>query len=143
MLVYFHKGITLEGETTVVKRKHFWNRPEEQRKKIYCHTAVSGICDESEVGSEVDRLVSEQKLTTRGWGKDFSGWQRTVENDEMPDIAKESGWSDVRINKLTIEPVSSWTMEEILKNLTGKQFAQFCKDCDITLKAIKEVQHYV
>lgn len=143
MLVHFHKGITLEGETTVVKRKHFWSRPEEFREKIYCHTAVSGICDDAEVNSEIDRLVSEQKTILHGWGKDFSGWQRTVDNNEMPAIAEKAGWANVRINKLIIEPVSNWTMEEILKKLTGKQFAQFCKDCDITLKDIKEVQHYV
>lgn len=150
MLVYFHKGITLEGETTETVRKSWW-RSEELRHKIYCHTAVTGICDSQDLERAIEQAIKEKMLNTSGWGKDFSGWQRSVPSEDMIPVALEQGWdlnddqtrSNLRTNRLTVEHINDWTMDRILKTLTGKQFAQFCKECDITLKDIKEVHHYV
>lgn len=35
MLVHFCKGVTLEGEATFNERKHFWNKPVEERRYMY------------------------------------------------------------------------------------------------------------
>lgn len=131
MLVWFHKGIILEGENTVtdLTKKSFWGKKVEKRQKIYCTTGVSGICDESEVEKEIERLTTWQ-LGSSGWGKDFSGWQRVVPYEEYEKIIEEKGWSKNCLPKKDpkIEYIYNWKMEKILKELTGLQFAQFLVD---------------
>ena len=56
MLVQFTKGFTMEGETGFKERKHFWSKATEVRYKIYINTWVNGICDESEVEAEIERI---------------------------------------------------------------------------------------
>ena len=135
MLVYFHKGFLLEGENTCFKRERFWKKPVKFRKNIYLFSSVSGICDISEVESEVDRLIKEDLLKTSGWGEGFSGW-RVVPFYRAIEIAKEKGWDIKRIpdDELTIEYISTWKMNKILERLTGEQFARFCKDHGIFYK---------
>ena len=59
MLVYFHKGFLMEGKTTFKKRKHFWSKPEFVTQNIYCTTGIHGICDESELDAEVEKLTKD------------------------------------------------------------------------------------
>ena len=136
MLVCFGKGFTMEGECTEKYRKHFWSKPIEVREKIYLNTGISGICDEADLEAEVERLTKERLNNSSGWGKDFSGWQRVVPYDEAISIAKNIGWSldAVPTNFLRITYLDDWTMDKVLKTLTGKQFAQFCKDNKIVWK---------
>lgn len=137
MLVRFHKGFTMEGVSTVDTYKHWWSRPKKVRQTIYLHTGVRGICDESEVEKEVERLTAVE-LKSRGWGEDFSGWQRVVPYNELLEIAEEKGWKDrdFPAGKITTEPVNKWKMEKILKELTGEQFAQFSRENDVCLKGV-------
>lgn len=66
MLVSFHKGFMMEGEATF-KESLGWFRKEKVRHKIYSYTGISGICDESELEAEVERLTNKQ-LASSGWG---------------------------------------------------------------------------
>lgn len=136
MLVRFHKGFTMEGESTVKVYKHWWSRGKEERMKIYLHTGVRGYCDESEVESEVERLTQEEKLSSGGWGKYFSGWQRVLTSEELKEIGKKKGWDPDEYNTsdtISINRLDNWTVEKAAKELNGKQFAQYCKDYGITL----------
>lgn len=135
MLVYFHKGFTMEGEATFTEKKHFWSKPIDIPQKIYLHAGVDGICDESEVDKEIERLTAEQ-LKSKGWGKNFSGWQRVVPYEEVLEIATEKGWYTTNIprGKVTIHSLDDWTVEKAAKELNGKQFAQYCRDYGIVIK---------
>ena len=137
MLVRFHKGFTLEGEANVATYKHWWSRPKKVRQTIYLHTGVRGICDESEVEKEVERLTAVE-LKSRGRGEDFFGWQRVVPYNELLEIAEEKGWKDrdFATGKITTEPVNKWKMEKILKELTGEQFAQYSRENNVCLKGV-------
>lgn len=138
MLVEFHKGFIMEGENTYTKRKHFWGKPESKRQKIYLCTGVKGICDESEVDQEIERLTQEE-LKEDGWGTDFSGWQRVVPLEERTELAKKLKWDleELPTYQVKTELINSWTMEKILKTLTGEQFVQFCKSNEISFKEDK------
>ena len=130
MLVYFHKSFLLEGTTHFKERKHFWQKPELVKHTIYLTTGIHGICDDSELESEVERLTQKQ-LKSGGWGVNFDCWHRVVPYLEACDIAKVQKWDkDYTIpkNELKTEPINEWPMEKILKELTGKQFAQFCRE---------------
>ena len=139
MLIYFHKSFLMEGSNTAKKKKHFWSRPEEVKQNIYCTTGVWGICDDSEVEAEVERLTKE-KLSSGGWGYKFEGWHRVVPYLEACDLAKKLKWdSDYRIptNEIKTEPVNQWPMEKIIHELTGVQFAQFCRENEVPIKETK------
>ena len=134
MLVSFYKGFMLEGETTLPrKKKHPWSKPELYRTKIHTLTGVSGICDESEVESEIERLTKERIMKGSGWGKDFSGWQRVVPYEEYLEIKEKKNWDNryLPTYNVNIEYIHTWKMEKILKELDGTQFAQFCRDMEI------------
>lgn len=136
MLVQFHKGFIMEGENTITEKKHFWSKPESRRHKIYCTTGINGICDDSELEAEVERLTAEQ-LKSSGWGKEFSGWQRVVPYEECLEISKRDNWDKdyyIPKNELTIKTLDTWTVEKAAKELVGKQFAQYCKDYHIWYK---------
>lgn len=133
MLVYFHKGFLMEGKTTFKKRKHFWSKPEFVTQNIYCTTGIHGICDESELDAEVEKLTKE-RLDSDGWGYKFDKWYRVVPYLESLEIAKAQKWeADYPIpkNELKIGTLDSWTVETAAKKLTGKQFAQYCRDYGI------------
>ena len=137
MLVKFYKGFTMEGVSTVDTYKHWLLRPKKVRQTIYLHTGVRGICDEADVEKEIERLTAEE-LKSKGWGEDFSGWQRVVPYEELLKIAEERGWEDkdFATGKVRTEPVNKWKMEKILKELTGEQFAQFSRENDVCLKGV-------
>ena len=138
MLVYFHKRFLMEGTTHFKERKHFWNKPEFVKHNIYCTTWVNGICDESEVEAEVERLTQKQ-LKSGGWGYNFDCWHRVVPYLEACDIAKAQKWDPdhpIPKNELKTEPINEWPMEKIIKELTGKQFAQFCRENNIPAEGV-------
>ena len=138
MLIYFHKRFVLEGETTIKQRKHFWNRKVDTRQKIYHYASIDGICDEKDLDKEIERLTS-LKLKSSGYGKNFSGWQRVVPEIELFEIARDLGWDmdTLPTGNISIEYVNQWTMDKIIKHLTGEQFIQFCKENDINLNGLK------
>lgn len=125
----------MEGEATFSEKKHFWSKPVDNVHKIHLYSGVEGICDESEVEQEIERLTTEE-LKSPGWGKNFSGWQRVVPYEEVLEIAKEKGWDtdDIPKGEVNITYIDTWKMDTILKRLTGRQFARFCKDHAIAFK---------
>lgn len=131
MLVSFHKGFMMEGEATF-KESLGWFRKGKARHKIYSYTGISGICDESELDAEVERLTNKQ-LASSGWGEDFSGWQRVVPYDESVLIARRKFWDTEGLPKcqLRVTKLDTWTVAEAAKKLTGEQFAQYCRDYGI------------
>ena len=136
MLVSFHKGFLMEGEATFKYKKHFWSKPEFKRKKIYCTTGIDGICDESELVAEIERLT-KLELGTDGWGYKFHGWQRALTYEESFEISKRDGWEKdyyIPTGEVRIEYVNTWKMSKILEKLTGEQFVKFCKDYGIVWK---------
>lgn len=134
MLVQFHKGFVLEGEATFEKRKHFWSKKELRREKIYCYSGIRGICDLSELATEVEKQTQKQ-LNSDGWGKIFHGWQRVLSYDESVEVAIERKWdiSELPKCKLITKTLDDWTVEKAAKNLNGKQFAQYCRDFGIDI----------
>ena len=141
MLVSFHKGFMMEGETTLDWRPHIFCKKEKIRDKIYLYTGISGVCDETELEAEVDRLTKKQ-LSSSGWGEDFSGWQRVVPYEEVFERAKAEGWQKATLPsfKLMVESVRDWTVVKAIEKLTGKQFAQYCRDCGITQKDVIKIK---
>ena len=141
MLVKFHKGFIMEGEITVFERKHFWSKPVAKREKIYSTTGVYGICDDSEVEAEVERLTKD-RLANEGWGREFSGWQKVLTYEECLEVAQKNDWGQDYIErhmpacKLTTKTLDNWTVAEAAKELNGKQFAQYCRDYGITIKKV-------
>ena len=139
MLVRFHKGFIMEGENTFTEKKHFWSKPVEKRRKIYCTTGVHGICDDSELEEKLKEGI-EECLASSGWGKDFSGWQRILTYEESLEIAERDGWyrgyshRELPTTKVTTRTLDDWTVERAAKELNGKQFAQYCRDYGIVLK---------
>lgn len=133
MLVYFSKVLVLEGENSRTSRKHFWSKPEIKRCRCYSYPVISGICDESELDSEVKRLSKEALLNEKGYGEVFFGWNRIVPFEELPALYSRLGYAreDRKFPDLKVEYVNTWPMEKILKKLTGKQFIQFCRDYGI------------
>jgi hypothetical protein len=96
---------------------------------------VFGFCDESEVETELERAVKEEALTSSGWGKDFSGWQRVVPYADQLELAKELDWDseDLIPDRYSVTRLDDWTVEEAAKKLNGKQFAQYCRDYGIAV----------
>lgn len=139
MLISFHKGFIMEGENTVTERKHFWSKPEEVRQKIYCTTGIHGICDDTELEAEIDRLT-KNRLSSDGWGKEFSGWQKVLSYEECIEVAARDNWGQDYVDryvptcKLTTKTLDSWTVEKAAKELNGRQFAQYCRDYGIIFK---------
>ena len=138
MLIYFHKSFLMEGTTFFKERKHFWNRSELVKHNIYCTTGISGICDDSALDAEIERLTQEE-LKSGGWGYNFDCWHRVVPYLEAKELAKALKWDKdypIPENEVRIEHVNEWPMEKIIHALNGKQFAQFCKENNIPLNGV-------
>ena len=121
-------------ENTVKKKDSFWSKPKEVRQKIYCRISISGICDESEIEAEIERVSAEQ-LKTSGWGKDFSGWQRFISPEESVRLTEEHGW-DLNYpidGKVHIEYLDKWTVATASTKLNAKQFTQYLRDYGIAV----------
>ena len=60
--------------------------------------------------------------------------------EESLEVAKRDNWEKEYINKhiptgkLTIKTLDDWVVAKAAKELTGKQFAQYCKDYNICIK---------
>jgi hypothetical protein len=132
MLVSFRKSLLLEGEYTETKRKHFWSKPYEVREKTYLVSGISGICDEANLDEEVERHTQEAG----------AGWKRVVPYEELFERAKAEGWQKATLPsfKLIVEPVRDWTVGKAIEKLTGKQFAQYCRECGITQKDVIKIR---
>jgi hypothetical protein len=124
----------MEGEALFKERKHFWSKKELKREKIYCFSGIGGICDMSDLSTEVEKQI-KKRLASNGWGYKFLGWQRILNYEESLEIAKEREWDidDLPKCKLTTETLDNWTVEHAAKTLNGKLFAQYCKDYGIVL----------
>ena len=135
MLVSFHKGFILEGEASFKSKKYFWSKPELKRQKIYLNTGVWGICDDSELEAEIDRLT-QARLNSDGWGDKFHGWQKVLTYEESLEVSERECWDPdyyIPTTEVIIKTLDIWTVEKAAKELTGKQFAQYCKDYGIIL----------
>lgn len=137
MLVSFHKGFIMEGEASFKEKEHFWAKSVEKRRKIYLHTGIDGICDDSELEAEVDRLTNKC-LAQSGWGQDFSGWCYILTREECIKLTAREHWSQdyvdtMQSGELVINTLDNWTVERAAKELNGKQFAQYCRDYGIAL----------
>ena len=110
----------MEGENTITERKHFWSKPEKKRHKIYLYGAAHGICDKSEVDSEIEKQI-DACLKRSGWGKEFSGWQRIVSYEECLRL-KEEGIlqrNSIPTGEVELETLDHWTVERAAKTLVG------------------------
>lgn len=135
MLVHYHRGFVLKGYADFTERK--WFKKVTTREPLYLSTGINGICDETEVEVEVAKKVREEMSKTHHWGDaNFSGWNEICINvDELrknfpcqdEDFVQKMAKSEVHI-----VPVNTWPMKKIINNLTGIQFAQFCKENDIS-----------
>ena len=139
MLVSYHKGFIMEGETTITEKKHFWSKPIEKRHKIYLTTGIHGICDDSELDARVEEGI-KKCLAQSGWGKNFSGWQKVLSYEESLEVSERDDWGKEYVNRyvprceLTTKTLDDWTVEKAAKELNGRQFAQYCRDYGIVLK---------
>ena len=142
MLIHFTKCFVMEGEATLKKRRHLWNKPIEKRTKIYCVSFVCGLCASEELDIAIEKAIAEHLNTSDGWGINFSGWQRVVPYEEALEIYKEHGWDieDLPSGNVRIEYVNQWKMNKILNTLNGEQFLQLCREGDFELSKIKESQ---
>jgi hypothetical protein len=138
MLVSYHKGFVMEGEAILEERKHFWSKKELKREKIYCYSGIGGICDMSDLSTEVE-AQTKKRLNGSGWGVKFFGWQRVLNYDESVEVAKAHGWDieDLPKCELTTKTLDDWTVAKAAKKLNGRQFAQYCKDYGIYLQVDK------
>lgn len=127
MLVKYHKGFIMQGESDLEGKDHFFSKKRIERRPIYLSTGVHGICDENEVEEKISEAIAEE-MKSKGWGGNFSGWNRLLTVEEAEKAYPDSDLDFSKLNTITTEYVNSWKMERILKELTGEQFAQFCKE---------------
>lgn len=142
MLVHYHRGFVLKGYADVTHKK--WFKKTVVREPVYCSTGIYGICDESEVEAEVAKKIKERmsynntKVGDTSWGdfENFTGWTEicTDEAELRPHFpySDDEFFKRMCAESATITPVNSWPMKKIIDNLTGVQFAQFCKENDIS-----------
>lgn len=104
MLVEIHRGLKLKGYSILSKRKHWYSKLEKERKQIKLNTGIHTICDEKDIESNVNKLLTEE-MNSSGWGENFEGWS-------------DYEWThDLRINY-----IKNLKMKEIIEKLTGEQF---------------------
>jgi hypothetical protein len=142
MLVKFHRGFIKEGEYTYYKKKYPWSKAERVTRKTHCVSGVAGFCDESEVEAEVAKLLKEAisnkkniKISEEMKISTYE-WQRILTYEECLELAKQEEWESncyIPSDKTFIEYLDTWTVAKAAEKLTGKQFAQYCKDYGITV----------
>jgi GTPase Era involved in 16S rRNA processing len=81
--------------------------------------------------------IEKKMKTTPGWGIDFEGWTEICKDRKT--LAKkypyeEEYWLDCMTSEepASIEYISEYPMEKVLKVLNGQQFAQFCKENNLS-----------
>lgn len=138
MLVRVWKGLALEG-TTYVEKGIFNKRL--VKKNIYLSCGISGlICDESEVKEKLAAAIEEKLKTSKGWGVNFEGWKICTDRKALEKHYpfEDAEWFDtVMSDTPVIERISEYPMEKVLKILNGAQFAQFCKENNLSEIKIK------
>lgn len=134
MLVRVWKGLVLKGYTTMEKG---FIRKKAVREDIYLSCGISGlICDESEVEEKLAEAIKQKMSETKGWGNNFEGWTEICTDCEV--LKKRYPFEDeywlecVTSDEPTVEYISEYPMEKILKILNGQQFAQFCKENNLS-----------
>ena len=135
MLVHYHRGFVLKGYGDFTKRK--WFKKVTTREPMYLSTGVNGICDETEVEAELVKKIGEEMARMEHWADaNFSGWLEICTNAD--ELRKYFPWQNEDFvqkmvkSEVTTTPVNEWSMKKIIDNLTGAQFAQFCKENDIS-----------
>ena len=134
MLVRVWKGFVLKGYTN--KEKGVFKK-KLVREDIYVSTGITPIiCDESEVKERLAEAIEKKMKTTPGWGIGFEGWTEICKDKDT--LTKKYPFEDeywlecVTSDEPTIEYISEYPMEKILKILNGQQFAQFCKENNLS-----------
>lgn len=134
MLVRVWKGFVLKGYTN--KEKGVFKK-KLVREDIYVSTGITPIiCDESEVKERLAEAIKKKMKTTPGWGIGFEGWTEVCKDKDT--LTKKYPFEDehwleyVTSDEPTIEYISEYPMEKILKILNGQQFAQFCKENNLS-----------
>ena len=130
MLIEFVKSVIFEGESSIIektsgfskKRRYEWtDRP----RKIYKTFTLHGICDDSVIDTEIERLIRAHFIPSSEPG--FSGWQRVVTPEELPEGAGIDT-TNPSFNMVIVKPVKEWKMSKIIRELSGEQFFQLCKE---------------
>ena len=90
----------------------------------YCMSAISFVSDEKDVDKEVEKRIEncfteERKYKISGYGF------------EIPAGIYEGQYGNGHTCTRTITYIKDLKMEEILRILTGEQYAQFCKEMGI------------
>lgn len=135
MLVQYHRGFVLKGYGDFTHRKLF--KKVTTREPMYLSTGINGICDEADVEAEVAKKVRAEMARMEHWADDnFSGWLEICTNaDELRKYfpcQDEDFVQKMVKSEVSITPVNEWPMKKIIEKLTGVQFAQFCKENDIS-----------
>lgn len=134
MLVHYRRGFVLKGYADFTERKFF--KKVTSRHPIYISSGVSGICDEADVEAEVAKKIKLEMQDAACWGDNFSGWLEIC--TDASELGKAYPYSDdefirkMCLSETIVTPVKEWTMKKIIENLNGVQFAQFCKENDIS-----------
>lgn len=130
MLIEFVKSVIFEGESSIIektsgfskKRRYEWA---DQPRKIYKTFTLHGICDDSVIDTEIERLIRAHFIPSSEPG--FSGWQRVVTPEELPEgIGIDT--TNPSFNMVIVKPVKEWKMSKIIHELSGEQFFQLCKE---------------
>lgn len=134
MLVRVWKGFVLKGYTNEEKGLF---KKRLVRDDIYVSTGITPIiCDESEVKEKLAEAIEKKMKTTPGWGIDFEGWTEICKDKDV--LAKKYPYEDehwfecMLSDEPIIEYISEYSMEKILRILNGQQFAQFCKENNLS-----------
>ena len=108
-LVKASQIFVMEGFTMLKKKKHWWKRKEYQRVPILSYGWV------------------ERKEPGRG--KCFEGWKSYRKYFKPGELMS---YPDGKVQKLKLDYIRDWKMEEIIKELDGNKFAALCKALGIT-----------
>ena len=130
MLIEFVKSVIFEGESSIIektsgfskKRRYEWT---DQPHKIYKTFTLHGICDDSVIDTEIERLIRAHFIPSSEPG--FSGWQRVVTPEELPE-GTGIDTTNPSFNMVIVKPVKEWKMSKIIHELSGEQFFQLCKE---------------
>lgn len=140
MLISYHRGFILKGYADFTERKFF--KKVMKRSPIYFSTGICGVCDDSELETEVAKKIDE-KMQSGGWGNNFSGWQEIcTDEEELREAFAYTQESDDFYKRncsesITVTPIKEWKMSRIIKELNGEQFAQFCRENGIAELKLK------
>lgn len=128
-LVKASQIFVMEGFTMLKKKKHWWKRKEYQRVPILSYGWVETICDESEAPQIIEEKIRNRMKKEPGRGKCFEGWKSYRKYFKPGELMS---YPDGKVQKLKLDYIRDWKMEEIIKELDGNKFAALCKELGIT-----------